>query len=47
MLLDEPLTSLDVVVAEEMKDILEACDRSKAGPTAEPQGLTLVEIRFV
>ncbi len=32
---------------EEMKDILEACDRSKAGPTAEPQGLTLVEIRFV
>ena len=31
---------------EEMKDILEACDRSKAGPTAEAQGLTLIGITF-
>lgn len=32
---------------EEMKDILLACDRSKAGPTAEPQGLTLVGIEYL
>ncbi len=32
--------------SEEMQEILDACDRSKAGPTAEPQGLTLVGIRF-
>ena len=31
---------------EEMPQILAACDRSKAGPTAEPQGLRLVEIRY-
>ena len=31
---------------EEMQDILLACDRSKAGPTAEPHGLRLVEICF-
>ena len=30
----------------EMQDILLACDRSKAGPTAEPQGLRLVGIRY-
>ena len=27
-------------------DIIESCDRSKAGQTAEPQGLTLVEIFY-
>jgi tRNA pseudouridine38-40 synthase len=31
---------------EEMKEILEACDLSKAGPTAEAQGLTLIGITF-
>ena len=31
---------------EEMPSILSACDRSKAGPTAEAKGLTLVGIRF-
>ena len=31
---------------EEMQEILEACDRSKAGPTAEAQGLTLIGITF-
>ena len=29
---------------EDMKAILEACDRGKAGLTAEPQGLTLIRI---
>ncbi len=32
---------------ERMKEILEACDRTKAGPTAPPQGLVLKEIRYV
>lgn len=31
---------------ERMKEILEACDRTQAGPTAPPQGLTLKEIRY-
>lgn len=31
---------------EEMRQILEACDRAKAGPTAEPRGLTLIGIAF-
>lgn len=31
---------------EKMKEILEACDRSAAGPTAPACGLTLKEIRF-
>ena len=31
---------------EQVKEILEARDRSKAGPTAEAKGLTLVEIRY-
>lgn len=31
---------------EEMKRILEARDRSKAGPTAVPKGLVLMEIRY-
>ncbi|MCR5526144.1 MAG: tRNA pseudouridine(38-40) synthase TruA [Lachnospiraceae bacterium] len=32
---------------ESIKDILEACDRSKAGPTAPAQGLTLIEIKIL
>ncbi len=32
--------------SEQMKEILEARDRSKAGPTAVAKGLTLVEIRY-
>ncbi len=32
---------------DDMKRILDACDRSQAGPTAEPQGLTLVKILFL
>lgn len=35
-----------VLPPEVMKDIIEAKDRSKAGPTAPPQGLTLMEIRY-
>lgn len=31
---------------EEIPDILEACDRAKAGPTAPANGLTLVDYRF-
>ena len=31
---------------EDMKRIMEACDRSQAGTTAEPQGLTLIGIVF-
>ncbi|MBQ1208446.1 MAG: tRNA pseudouridine(38-40) synthase TruA, partial [Lachnospiraceae bacterium] len=30
---------------EQIREILEAMDRQKAGPTAPPEGLTLVEIR--
>lgn len=32
---------------EDMKEIIEACDRSQAGPTAPARGLTLVEIQYV
>jgi tRNA pseudouridine38-40 synthase len=31
---------------EDVKGMLEAKDRSKAGPTAPPQGLYLVEYKF-
>ncbi len=31
---------------ERMKDILEACDREAAGPTAPAKGLTLIGIRY-
>ncbi|RKM61110.1 tRNA pseudouridine(38-40) synthase TruA [Butyrivibrio sp. CB08] len=31
---------------EEVKDILEACDRQKAGPTAPPQGLALMKVDY-
>ncbi len=30
----------------EVKDILEACDRQKAGPTAPPQGLALMKVDY-
>ncbi len=29
-----------------MKEILDSCDRQKAGPTAPPQGLTLIKYEF-
>ena len=32
---------------ERMKEILKACDRSAAGPTAPARGLTLTEYRFL
>ena len=32
---------------EQMRSILEACDRSKAGPTAPPEGLTLVRYQIM
>ena len=35
-----------LVEPEQVKEILEARDRSKAGPTAVAKGLTLVEIRY-
>ena len=35
------------VSPDEMPRILEACDRSAAGPTAPPEGLTLVGYRFL
>ena len=31
---------------EHMKEVLEACDRRKAGQTVSPYGLTLVEVRY-
>lgn len=31
---------------EEVKDILEACDRQKAGPTARPEGLCLMKVDY-
>ena len=34
------------IAPEEVKDILEACDRQKAGPTAPPQGLTLMKVDY-
>lgn len=35
-----------LIEPEQVKEILEARDRSKAGPTAVAKGLTLVEIRY-
>lgn len=34
------------IAPEAVKDIIEACDRTKAGPTAPPQGLFLVKYEF-
>ncbi len=34
------------IAPEEVKDILEACDRQKAGPTAPPQGLALMKVDY-
>ncbi len=31
---------------EEMKNIIEACDRQKSGPTAPPQGLCLMKVDY-
>ena len=35
------------MVPEEMEEILKACDRTKAGPTAPACGLTLVKYEFL
>lgn len=32
---------------EEVEDIMKACDRSKAGPTAPARGLSLIEIQYM
>lgn len=34
------------IAAEEMQEILAACDRQKAGPTAPPHGLTLIRVLY-
>ena len=34
------------IAPDEVKDILEACDRQKAGPTAPPQGLALLKVDY-
>ncbi|MBQ8030377.1 MAG: tRNA pseudouridine(38-40) synthase TruA [Butyrivibrio sp.] len=34
------------IAPDEVKDILEACDRQKAGPTAPPQGLALMKVDY-
>ena len=31
---------------EHMKNVLEACDRRKAGQTVSPYGLTLVKVKY-
>lgn len=31
---------------QKMTEIIESCDRTKAGPTAPPQGLTLIKIEY-
>lgn len=35
------------IAPEQVKEILEACDREKAGPTAPPEGLTLVRYQIL
>lgn len=34
------------IAPAEVKDILEACDRQKAGPTARPEGLCLMKVDY-
>ena len=34
------------IMPDDVKDILEACDRQKAGPTAPPQGLALMKVDY-
>ena len=35
------------ILPEQVQTILEACDRGKAGPTAPPEGLTLVRYQIL
>ena len=35
------------ILPEQVQTILEACDRAKAGPTAPPEGLTLVRYQIL
>ena len=44
--ISERLPQFNRVLYLQVKEILEARDRSKAGPTAVAKGLTLVEIRY-
>ena len=37
---------LGKIEPEKVSEIIAGCDRTKAGQTAEPQGLTLVEIFY-
>ena len=34
------------LMPEDMKTIIEACDRSKAGPTAPAHGLTMIGLQY-
>lgn len=34
------------ITPDSVKDILEACDRSKAGPTARPEGLCMMKVDY-
>ena len=34
------------ILPDEIKDILDACDRKKAGPTAKPEGLCLMKVDY-
>lgn len=38
---------IGVYPPEHVKEIIEACDRTKAGPKVPPEGLTLVEIEYL
>ena len=40
-------TGRGAIEPEQVKEILEACDREKAGPTAPPEGLTLVRYQIL
>ena len=36
----------EILLPEQVTDIIASCDRTKAGPTAPAQGLTLVQIEY-
>ena len=36
----------NIVMPEDMKTIIDACDRSKAGPTAPAHGLTMIGLEY-